>query len=119
MVLLPAASPRETSSRRDRRPFPPLLLVLVGAAIAALALVPLAYVVTYAVSLGPSAALGLLVRPRVGELLLNTVELLIGVVAASTVLGVGLRLAGRAHRPPVPVGVASPVRRRRSRCRRS
>ena len=88
MVLLPAAPPRERSPRRDRRPFPPLLLVLVGAAIASLALVPLAYVVTYAVSLGPSAAWDVLVRPRVGELLLNTLKLLVGVVAASTVLGV-------------------------------
>jgi iron(III) transport system permease protein len=66
---------------------PPLLL-LAAAAVAALALLPLGYVVWYAVSLGPAETWELLARPRVGELLRNTVALLVGVFACSTVLGV-------------------------------
>jgi iron(III) transport system permease protein len=64
------------------------LLLLAAAAVALLALVPLGYVVWYAVSLGPSETWEMLARPRVGELLQNTVGLLVGVFVCSTVLGV-------------------------------
>ena len=57
--------------------------------VAAFALIPLAFVVVYAVSLGPSEAWRLLVRPRVGELLYNTVRLVLGGCLLSLVLGVG------------------------------
>lgn len=66
-----------------------MLLVIAGAAVACLALLPLGYVVGYAVSLGPTEAWDLLVRPRVGELLVNTSALLVGTVTLCVVLGVG------------------------------
>ena len=59
-----------------------------AALVAALALVPLGYVAWYTWSLGPGEMWALLARPRVAELLRNTVGLLVGVVALSTVLGV-------------------------------
>ena len=66
---------------------PPWLLVVLGVVIAAGALVPVGYVVWYAVDLGPAATWDLLARPRVGELLGNTLSLLVGVVTLSTLLG--------------------------------
>ena len=72
-----------------RGEFPPPLLVLASVMVAGLALVPLGYVVWYAVSLGPAETWELLVRPRVEELLTNTVSLLVGVMAGSVLLGVG------------------------------
>jgi iron(III) transport system permease protein len=63
-------------------------LLVAATAVAALALVPLGYVVWYAVTLGPIELERLLVRPRVGELLRNTAGLLVGVVGGSIVLGV-------------------------------
>ena len=55
---------------------------------AALVLVPLGYVAWYTWSLGPAATWELIARPRVGELLRNTVALLVGAVALSTLIGV-------------------------------
>jgi iron(III) transport system permease protein len=63
-------------------------LVLTAGVVAVLVLVPLGYVAWYTWSLGPSATWELLARPRVGVLVRNTVTLLVGVVALSTVLGV-------------------------------
>lgn len=51
-------------------------------------LVPLGYVAWYTWSLGPTAVWELLSRPRVGELVRNTVVLLVGVVTVSTLVGV-------------------------------
>jgi iron(III) transport system permease protein len=51
------------------------------------ALVPLVYVVAYAVSIGWEEAWRLLVRPRVGELLANTGRLVVGGVLASALIG--------------------------------
>ena len=62
--------------------------MLAGAAVAALALVPLGYIVGYVASTAPSDAWDMLVRPRVGELLSNTLRLLAGTVAVSVTLGV-------------------------------
>lgn len=73
---------------RDGRNSPSLLLVVGSAAVALLALVPLCYVLWYAASLGLAETWELLVRPRVGELLTNTVTLLLGVVVSSVLLGV-------------------------------
>jgi iron(III) transport system permease protein len=57
--------------------------------VAAFALIPLGFIVVYAVSLGRQEMWDLLVRPRMGELLYNTVRLVIGGCLLSLVLGVG------------------------------
>jgi iron(III) transport system permease protein len=58
--------------------------------VALLALIPLVYVATYTVIIGPAEIWDLVVRPRVLELLRNTVTLAVACMAASTVLGVAL-----------------------------
>ena len=68
---------------------PPLLLAA-GAAVAVLALVPLAYVATYVVVIGPVDLWQLLARPRIVELLRNTITLAAACMAATAVLGVAL-----------------------------
>lgn len=57
--------------------------------VAVLTLVPLGFVVVYTVIIGPAEARELLFRPRIGELLANTLTLLAGCTAASVLLGVG------------------------------
>lgn len=64
-------------------------MLLCGALVALVALVPLGFVAVYSVIIGPAEAWDLLVRPRIGELLWNTGRLVIGCVTASLVLGVG------------------------------
>lgn len=56
---------------------------------ATLSLVPLGYVVASSAQLGLEEMHDVLVRPRVGELLWNTVRLLVGGVTLSALLGVG------------------------------
>ncbi len=56
--------------------------------VAALVLLPLAYVAWFTWTLGPAETWALLARPRVAELLRNTVGLLVGAVALSSLLGV-------------------------------
>jgi iron(III) transport system permease protein len=56
--------------------------------VALLALVPLGFVAVYTVLIGPAEAWDLLVRPRVGELLANTLSLVVGVTATCLLLGV-------------------------------
>ncbi len=65
---------------------------LTGLAVAAFSLVPLYYVLDAVVAMGFGDARALLVRPRVGELLLNTTMLLVGTVALTVLLGVGAAL---------------------------
>ena len=60
-----------------------------ASAVASLALLPLGYVAWYAASLGLAETWSLLFRPRVGELLVNTVGLVVGTVLLSTAVGVG------------------------------
>lgn len=67
----------------------PRSLLFISCVVATFALVPLGYVVAYSISIGPSEAWDLVVRPRVGELLYNTVRLVIGGCALSMALGVG------------------------------
>ncbi|WP_240769796.1 ABC transporter permease, partial [Nocardioides sp.] len=55
---------------------------------AALALVPLGYVLWTTMELGADEATGFLWRPRIGELLWNTVRLLVTATLASVVVGV-------------------------------
>jgi iron(III) transport system permease protein len=57
--------------------------------VALVALVPLAFVVGYAVSIGWDEAYRLVVRPRVAELLGNTARLVVCGVLLSAVIGVG------------------------------
>ena len=57
---------------------------------ALLAMVPLGFVAGYSVLIGPAEAWELVVRPRVGMLLWNTVRLAVGAMALSAVLGVAL-----------------------------
>ena len=64
------------------------VLLLAGLAIAALTLVPLGYVLWTTAELAPREATDFLWRPRIGELLWNTVRLLVVGVVASTVDGV-------------------------------
>lgn len=59
-----------------------------GALVAALALVPLGFVVVYTVIIGPAEAWELLVRPRVGHLFTNTITLVVGCTLTSLTLGV-------------------------------
>ena len=57
---------------------------------ALLALVPLAYVASYVVIIGPVDLWQLVARPRIAELLRNTVTLALACMAATAVLGVAL-----------------------------
>jgi iron(III) transport system permease protein len=58
--------------------------------VALLAVVPLGFVATYAVTIGPAEAWELIARPRVGTLLWNTVRLAVGCMITCAVLGVAL-----------------------------
>ncbi len=62
----------------------------IAAVIALLALLPLGFVLWATVETGPATAYGLVFRPRVGELLLNTVFLIAFTVPICSVLAVGL-----------------------------
>lgn len=59
-----------------------------GGLIAALTLLPLAYVLVTTAQLGPGEAVDFLWRPRIGELLWNTTRLLVAGVAGCLVIGV-------------------------------
>ncbi|MGZ4591205.1 MAG: ABC transporter permease [Actinomycetes bacterium] len=71
---------------RRREAAPPLLVVL-AAAVAVLAVIPLVFVIVYTIVIGADEAWRLLVRPRIGELLFNTVRLVIGCMLLTTVIG--------------------------------
>ena len=60
---------------------------------AVLALVPLAYVVSYVVAIGPVELWELVARPRIAELLRNTITLAVACMAATAALGVALAVA--------------------------
>ena len=63
------------------------MLLLAAAGVALLALVPLAFVLYAVADLGAAQTWRLVVRPRTGELLSNTVRLVLGCVLACAVLG--------------------------------
>jgi iron(III) transport system permease protein len=63
-------------------------LPLVGLIVVLLALIPLAYIAYATVALGPDELKSLIWRPRVGYLLRNTLTLMVGTVAITTILGV-------------------------------
>ncbi len=67
----------------------PVALLVCGAAVALVALIPLFFVAITAVSVGWETAYRLIARPRVGELLGNTVRLVLATVPLCTAIGVG------------------------------
>lgn len=85
-IPAPAAGPPR--SEATARPGP-LISVTVAVLVAATC-IPLGYVVWGTVSVGWTRAYELVVRPRVGELLFNTVALVIVTVPLCVLIGVGL-----------------------------
>jgi iron(III) transport system permease protein len=71
------------------RPHLPAGLVVPAVAVSALALIPLAYVILVLVQTGLATFIELTVRPRVFELLANTIALLVLAIPASVAIGVG------------------------------
>jgi iron(III) transport system permease protein len=82
-----ATRPRPTPAAAGRRA--PLPLLVVGLVVAAVSLVPLAYVLWTTAELGPGEATDFLFRPRIGELLTNTLTLLVATTVACVALGTG------------------------------
>src|SRR5262249_21376289 len=72
-----------------RAPRPPAALLTAGVLVAALALIPLGFVVVATLTVGPTQAWDLLVRPRIGMLLTNTLKLVLGGVLLSSIIGIG------------------------------
>src|SRR5687767_12681863 len=66
--------------------------LITGAFVAAFSLVPLMYVVDATMAMTSDDLWDLLVRPRVGELLVNTLALLVGTVALTLLIGVSAAL---------------------------
>jgi iron(III) transport system permease protein len=79
--LMPGARPR-------RRPLP--WIALAATAVSLLALLPLAFIVWVTIRTGWAQSYALIVRPRVGELLVNTVLLVVITVPICAVLSVAL-----------------------------
>jgi iron(III) transport system permease protein len=86
----PVPARSSTVGRGARRRRPPLVLGALAVLAALLALLPLGFIVSQSVSLGWQEARRLLIRPRVGMLLENTVLLTVTATAACVVIGVGL-----------------------------
>jgi iron(III) transport system permease protein len=81
-----------TTAGRGKSPRPPFgvsAVSILAVLIALFSLVPLGYVAYMTVATGWDTAVGLIFRPRVGELLLNTVLLMVITVPLCLVLGVG------------------------------
>jgi iron(III) transport system permease protein len=81
-----------TTAGRGNSPRPPFgvsAVAVVAVLIALFSLVPLGYVAYMTVATGWDTAVGLIFRPRVGELLLNTVLLTVCTVPLCLVFGVG------------------------------
>ena len=88
----PELSGGTTTAGRGKRPRPPFGVSAVAALavlIALFSLIPLGYVLYMTVATGWETAAALIFRERVGELLLNTVLLMVFTVPLCLVLGVG------------------------------
>ena len=95
----PVSRPRGTGFAVRQRPPVPARWCSATVAILVAATVHSAWVRGVgAVSVGWTRAYDLVVRPRVGELLFNTVALVVVTVPLCVVIGVGVRLAGGADR---------------------
>lgn len=88
MTRTPASSGLEARRRRSRSRRPPLWVLIPALAAAALALVPLFYIVLQMGAVGWQQLSELLFRPRVGVLLFNTVRLTVAATVLCAVLGV-------------------------------
>ena len=76
--------PAVAGSRASRYP---VGVLAVGVLVALITLVPLVFVAGYTVEIGWAEGSALVFRPRVGELLWNTVRLMVGAMVAAGVLG--------------------------------
>lgn len=85
---VPAAPRPQRVDRSGPRPGP--LLIGVVAVLVAATFVPLGYVAWSVASTGPSRVYALVARPRVGELLFNTIGLVVVTVPLCVVLGVAV-----------------------------
>ncbi|MHA7297028.1 ABC transporter permease [Pseudarthrobacter sp. MDT3-1] len=74
---------------KGNNPRPPLAVALLATLLALFALIPLGYVIYMTAVTGWDASIELIFRPRVGELLVNTLLLMLIVVPATLVAGVG------------------------------
>ena len=90
MVAPPVSRPTAAVSRYDKTSRPGPLVTTTVAILVAATLIPLGYVAWAAVSIGWTRAYDLVVRPRVGELLFNTVALVVITVPLCVVVGVGV-----------------------------
>ena len=88
----PEISGGTTTAGRGKRPRPPFgvsALGVLAVLIALFSLLPLGYVIFMTAATGWDTAAALIFRPRVGELLLNTVLLILVTVPFCLILGVG------------------------------
>lgn len=90
MVAPSVSRPAAPVSRSAKTSRPGPLVSATVAILVAATLIPLGYVGWAAVSIGRTRAYDLVVRPRVGELLLNTVALVVVTVPLCVVIGVGV-----------------------------
>ncbi|CAI1612411.1 Putrescine transport system permease protein PotH [Serratia quinivorans] len=82
------SKPRYTSARRHQRPG--LFIVAVAILLSLLALLPLGFVISVAFETGWTTVKALVFRPRVAELLLNTLLLVVFTLPICAILGVAL-----------------------------
>ena len=90
MVAPPVSRPTAPVSQSDNASRPGPLVAGTVAILVAATLIPLGYVAWAAVSIGWAQAYDLVVRPRVAELLFNTVALVVVTVPLCVALGVGV-----------------------------
>ncbi len=91
-TLAPEKSGDTTTAGRGKRPRPPFgvsIVAILAVLIALFSLLPLGYVAVMTAATGWDTAVALIFRERVGELLLNTVLLIVITVPLCLVLGVG------------------------------
>jgi iron(III) transport system permease protein len=88
VVAPPVSLPTAPVSRSDKASRPGPLVTTTVAILVTATLIPLGYVAWAAVSIGWTKAYDLVVRPRVGELLFNTVALVAATVPLCVVIGV-------------------------------
>jgi iron(III) transport system permease protein len=90
VVAPPVSLPTAPVPRSDKASRPGPLVTGTVAILVAATLIPLGYVAWAAASIGWTKAYDLVVRPRVGELLFNTVALVVVTVPLCVVIGVGV-----------------------------
>jgi iron(III) transport system permease protein len=90
VVAPPVSRPAAPVSRYEAATRPGPLVSATVAILVAATCIPLGYVIWGAVSVGWARAYDLVVRPRVGELLFNTVALVVVTVPLCVVIGVGV-----------------------------